>query len=255
MRRAATATVAPCRASALAVASPMPLLAPVTSATVPSSRSQPCPGTAVPTQAHASSAQRALEVGAVRVLLRVHAAEAEAGERRRRAQRRAAARRARPSRAAGHQVVGRGHRALVEHVDVEVDPERRWRRGRGCASCRRRPSARAPPGRGPRRPRAGPPAGARCPPPPRVARAEHDHVRGRGARAAGGLDPRRRAEAERDAHRHVGGLAGRRPAAVVDVHVPVDVRDAGAPTASRSPASAPGTSVQQPPSSERPRAA
>jgi hypothetical protein len=39
LRRAATATLAPARASVRAVASPMPLLAPVTSATVPSSRS------------------------------------------------------------------------------------------------------------------------------------------------------------------------------------------------------------------------
>src|SRR5215208_2352411 len=39
LRRATTATAAPCRASAFAVASPIPLLAPVTNATVPSSLS------------------------------------------------------------------------------------------------------------------------------------------------------------------------------------------------------------------------
>ena len=43
------------------------------------------------------------------------------------------------------------------------------------------------------------------------------------------LDPRRRLAPEGDAHRHVGGLAGRRAAAVVDVDVAVDVRHAGRP--------------------------
>jgi hypothetical protein len=105
------------------------------------------------------------------------------------------------SRPLGHEVVGRRHRALVEHVEVEVDPEGPAVGAQPVCGPRAR-GAQAPRAQlvgaedlqGSERPRAqvGDVGGLL-----RVARAEHDDVRERRARTPGRVDPGVRAAPRR----------------------------------------------------------